>query len=124
MKICIPVLEDRGLQSPVSPHFGSAPYFLMIDTDTEACRAIPNGNQHHGHGQCMPLQALQGESVDGIVVGGIGMGALQKLMAAGLSVYRAEHDVAERVLQAFRAGTLQRMKPGMACHGHGHENLK
>ena len=32
MNLCIPITEDQGLQSPVSGHFGSAPYFMIVDT--------------------------------------------------------------------------------------------
>ena len=30
MKVCIPVSEQRGLESPVHGHFGSAPAFLAV----------------------------------------------------------------------------------------------
>lgn len=122
MNICIPIERDEGLQSPVCAHFGSAPAFLLVDADTGSCRAVVNGNQHHGHGMCMPLQSLQGETFDAIVVGGIGMGALNKLGAAGVQVYRTQHPIVAEVVTAFKAGRLEVMQPGMACahHGHGH----
>ena len=122
MNICVPIEADNGLTSAVCAHFGSAPAFLIVDTDTDACRAIVNGNQHHGHGMCMPLQSLEGERIDGMVVGGIGMGALNKLTAAGIQVYISQHATVGEVVAAFKAGSLQVMQPGMACahHGHGH----
>jgi predicted Fe-Mo cluster-binding NifX family protein len=122
MNICIPVDVDRGLESPVCAHFGSAPAFMIVDTKTESCRAIPNRNQHHAHGMCMPVAALQGEQVDGAVVGGIGMGALQKLNAANILVYLAEHATVAETIAAWKAGTLKLLQPNMACahHGQGH----
>ena len=128
MNICIPVDDDQGVQSPVCAHFGSAPFFMIVDTDTGACRAIPNRNEHHAHGMCQPLLALQGEVLGGIVVGGIGMGALNKLLMGGLQVYRAQHPTVEATLAAFKAGTLPLMTPQGACghhghhHGHGHQH--
>ena len=126
MRICIPVNEDLGLHSEVCAHFGSAPAFLIVDTDNNDCRVIVNHNQHHSHGICTPLASLQGEILDGIVVGGIGMGALNKLMAAGITVFRAEHPTVSTTVESFKAGTLRRMEPGMACgghsHGHGHDH--
>jgi predicted Fe-Mo cluster-binding NifX family protein len=124
MFICIPVEDNNELASRVCAHFGSAPGFMIVDTDTGSCRAIANQNQHHGHGMCAPLASLQGETIDGMVVGGIGMGALVKLNAAGITVYRAEHETVAETVDAFKAGTLQPMQPGMACaqhgqHGHG-----
>jgi predicted Fe-Mo cluster-binding NifX family protein len=120
--ICIPVNQDQGLASAVCAHFGSAPFFMLVDTDTGACRALANLNQHHAHGMCQPLAALGGEQIDAIVVGGIGMGALSKLMAAGMGVFRAEHATVEETVAALRNGQLQAMTPAAACghHGHGH----
>ncbi len=118
MNICIPVDEDLGLASPVCLHFGSAPYFMIVNTDDGTCRAIPNRNEHHAHGMCQPLLAIQGEAIGGIVVGGIGMGALNKLMMGGLQVYQAQHPTVELTLAAFKAGRLPVMSPGAACGGH------
>jgi predicted Fe-Mo cluster-binding NifX family protein len=120
MNICIPVEEDRGLDSPVCAHFGSAPAFMIVDTDSRACRAIPNRNLHHSHGMCMPLASLAGERIDVMVVGGIGMGALNKLNAAGIQVCVSEFPTIKETVAAFEAGTLRPMQPGMACAGHGH----
>ena len=122
MNICVPIDTDNGLSSPVCAHFGSAPAFMIVDTDSGSCRAIANGNQHHGHGMCSPLQSLQGEHLDAMVVGGIGMGALNKLNAASIRIYVSEHATVAEVLAAFKAGTLRLMQPNMACaqHGQGH----
>ena len=82
MNICIPISEEKGLESPVCRHFGSAPAFMIVDTEGGEPRTVPNLNQHHAHGMCQPLRALAGEKLDAIVVGGIGAGAVQKLQAA------------------------------------------
>jgi predicted Fe-Mo cluster-binding NifX family protein len=122
VNICVPVETDNGLQSPVCAHFGSAPAFILVDTDTGSCRAIVNRNQHHGHGMCVPLQSLQGERIDAMVVGGIGMGALNKLDAANIRVYVAGHATVEEVMAAFKEGALRLMQPGMACAHHAHHD--
>ncbi|HSP89666.1 MAG TPA: NifB/NifX family molybdenum-iron cluster-binding protein [Vicinamibacterales bacterium] len=122
MQICIPVLDDRGLDSQVSAHFGSAPGFMIVDTASGSCRLIDNRNEHHAHGMCQPLAAIAGETVDGIVVGGIGMGALMKLQAAGITVYRAMHPTVGETLAAFTAGSLEPIDQRGACAGHGHHH--
>ena len=123
MDICVPVLEDRGLESRVSGHFGSAPVFMIVDTDSGACRAVVNGNQEHAHGMCQPIAALAGSQVGGVVVGGIGAGALMKLEAANIAVFRSEHSTVGETVAAWKAGTLSRVTPATACahggHGHG-----
>jgi predicted Fe-Mo cluster-binding NifX family protein len=120
MRICIPVLEDRGLDSPVSAHFGSAPAFMIVDTASSACRVIDNARQHHAHGMCQPLSALAGETVDGLIVGGIGRGALMKLRAAGITVFRADQPTVGEAVAALSAGNLQPVHHRDACHGHHH----
>jgi predicted Fe-Mo cluster-binding NifX family protein len=120
MNLCIPVTEDNGLRSPVSAHFGSAPLFLIFDTDSGACRALPNKNLHHGHGMCQPLMSLAGEQLDGIAVGGIGMGALNKLQAANVRVFISGESTVEETVAAFKSGSLREATPAMACGHHGH----
>jgi predicted Fe-Mo cluster-binding NifX family protein len=120
MRICIPVDEDQGLDSVVCAHFGSAPLFMIVEQESGACRAIVNTNQHHGHGMCQPLAALAGESLDGIVVGGIGARALMRLEEAGVRVFQARHANVRETVAAAAAGTLPVMTTQMACAGHGH----
>jgi predicted Fe-Mo cluster-binding NifX family protein len=119
MNLCFPVTADAGLKSPLSQHFGSAPLFLVVDTESGACRAIPNRNLHHGHGMCQPLASLAGEHLDGVVVGGIGMGALMKLGAAGVRVFLSEEATVEEAVAAHAAGSLREASPASACAHHG-----
>jgi predicted Fe-Mo cluster-binding NifX family protein len=120
VNICIPVIEDRGLKSPVNPHFGSAPAFVVVNAENGSCRAIPNANQHHSHGACQPLRSLEGQSIDAVVVGGIGMGALTKLQAAGIRVFSSQLATVEETVAAFRDGSLPEVSPATACAHHGH----
>ncbi|MFH2002277.1 MAG: NifB/NifX family molybdenum-iron cluster-binding protein [Planctomycetota bacterium] len=122
MKICIPVEEDQGMDSRVCAHFGSAPLFMIIDSDTKACEAISNSNMHHQHGMCSPLAALAGHQIDGLVVGGIGMGALVKLQAAGIQAFLAESPTVKETIDAYLAGNLKPVTAQTACgqHGQGH----
>ena len=82
MKIAFPTQFDHGLESPVFGHFGSAGYFLVVDDASGAVETIVNADRDHLHGQCQPLAALGGNKVDAVVVGGIGGGALQKLLSS------------------------------------------
>jgi predicted Fe-Mo cluster-binding NifX family protein len=120
MTICIPIDEDHGLDSPVSSHFGSARCFLIVDTDTGACRAVVNEHSHAGHGQCQPLAAVRRERIEGVVVGGIGRRALERLSSDGIGVFRAGPRTVKETVAAFTAGTLARVMPDDACAGHGH----
>ncbi len=120
MHLCIPVLADLGLQSPVSPHFGSTPLFMIVDTNDASCRALPNGNLHHAPGQCSPLASLQGEHLDGVVVTGIGGGALEKLKAAGIPVYATRAATVAEVVRECAANALGPVTSTVACVDHAH----
>ena len=119
MNICIPITRDNGIRSPVSLHFGSAPIFMVVDTESGSCRAIANSNFHHDHGMCQPLSQLAGERLDAMVVGGIGMGALGKLKTANICVYVSEHPTVEETVAAFKSGTLREVTPATSCAQHG-----
>jgi len=93
---------------------------MIVDTDSGTCRAITNNNQDHGHGMCAPLASLQGESIDGMVVGGIGMGALRKLEAAEIQIYYSTLATVEETVAAFKAGSLNPVTAETACSGHEH----
>jgi predicted Fe-Mo cluster-binding NifX family protein len=120
MKICFPVLENVGLDSPVYNHFGSAPLFLVVDTDTSQVTALLNRDQKHQHGACNPLKALGNYQFDGILVGGIGGGALNGLLRMGLKVYRAAEGTVATNVDLFLQGMLPELTPQQTCGGHAH----
>lgn len=118
MRIAFPVIEDRGLESPIYSHFGSAPFFMVLDSANDALEALSNTDAHHIHGQCQPLKALGGTAVDMVVVGGIGAGALMKMQDQGIRVFRAvEGSVAEN-LDLLKSGKLPEFSANMTCSGH------
>jgi predicted Fe-Mo cluster-binding NifX family protein len=119
MKIAIPVAEYHGLESPVYGHFGSAAAFALVDTETMAVKAISNNDQAHVHGACSPMKALAGARPDAVIVGGIGMGALLGLRAAGIKVFRAAEGTVADAVRQFKAAELPEIEEKGACAGHG-----
>jgi predicted Fe-Mo cluster-binding NifX family protein len=122
MKVCFPIEKDLGLASIVFGHFGSAPFFLLVDTDTSQTTTISNSDQHHSHGACNPLQALTGQQVDGIVVNGIGGGALNHLQQSGLRVFKAQGTTVQESIDMIKQNSLPEFTPRDTCQGHGHGN--
>jgi len=122
MIVCIPIDEDRGMNSPVCAHFGRAPAFLLVNTDEATCRPVSNGHDHRAHGQCLPVDLLASERVEALIVGGIGRGALHRLASANIRVYRAQGQTVDETLTALRDGTLPHVDPDMACTQHGHDH--
>ncbi len=119
MKVCFPVEKDEGLASVVSGHFGSAPMFMLVDTKSGSATAIANSDQHHSHGACNPLKALQGQQIDGIVVGSIGAGALNHLTRCGLKVFKAQGMTVRENADLIAADSLPEFTGRECCPGHG-----
>ncbi|MFP5213758.1 MAG: NifB/NifX family molybdenum-iron cluster-binding protein [Acidobacteriota bacterium] len=120
MKVCFPTETLQGLDSQVYGHFGSAPGFVIVETQSLDVTEIKNNDQHHAHGMCQPMKALGGQQVDAIVVGGIGMGALMKLQAQGIRTYRAMQGTVRDNIDLILGGRLPEFQPGMTCAGHSH----
>ena len=119
MKIAFPTQQNFGLQSPLFNHFGSAVFFIVADTELDSFETVINPDRDHVHGQCQPLKALNGKPVDAIVVGGIGKGALQKLVAAKIKVYRGVEGSVSENLKRIKSGKLIDFSMDLTCSGHG-----
>jgi predicted Fe-Mo cluster-binding NifX family protein len=118
MNVCFPTQKLQGLDSIVYGHFGSAPGFVIVDTGEMRVEEINNNDLHHAHGMCQPLKALGGFKVDAVVVGGIGMGALMKLQAQGIKVYRGARGTVQQNIDLIRQGKLPQFSDKHTCAGH------
>ncbi|MCX5881507.1 MAG: NifB/NifX family molybdenum-iron cluster-binding protein [Deltaproteobacteria bacterium] len=119
MKIAFPTQQNFGLESPLFNHFGSAVFFIVADTESNGFETVINPDRDHVHGQCQPLKALNGKPVDAIVVGGIGKGALQKLLAGNIKVYRGVEGSVSENLERIKSGKLIDFSMDLTCSGHG-----
>jgi predicted Fe-Mo cluster-binding NifX family protein len=120
MKIAFPVLENNGIDSHIHNHFGSAPHFVFVDLDSDAVVVVENPDVDHQHGACNPMAALGGRRVDGVVVAGIGGGALKKLNDEGVTVYRAAEGTVGENVGLIKSGKLPVFEPSQVCgHHHG-----
>ena len=102
MKLCIPTETNEGKKAQVYEHFGSAPYFTIVDTEKDAVEVIDNVNQHHSHGMCQPMNALIGKKIDAVVTGGMGARAVQKLNEGGIKAFRAIPGTVEEIVKQFK----------------------
>ncbi|MFA5039508.1 MAG: NifB/NifX family molybdenum-iron cluster-binding protein [Candidatus Omnitrophota bacterium] len=119
MKVCIPTETNEGKTAQVYGHFGSAPYFTIVDTEKDTVEVIDNANQHHAHGMCHPIGALAGRKVDVVVTGGMGGRAVQKLNEGGIKVFRAVPGTVGEIIQQFKGKQLEEITVHDACSQHG-----
>ncbi len=118
MRICIPVEASEGLRSKVHGHFGSAPYFMIGETDQKDFFVLDNANQHHSHGMCHPLQAISGQKIQAVICRGMGARAVQKLNQAGIKVYRSSAETVAEILDNFQNGIQEEITASNACRDH------
>ncbi len=122
MILCVPTLDDGGLKGMPSDHFGSAPFFTFVDTDTLEVETHRNDGAHHVHGACRPLDYLGTRQVDAIVCRGLGRRAFSRLQDGGIGVFVTLETDVEATVRAFRDGRLRPLRSEEACHGHGHDD--
>ena len=118
MKVGFAVHNDQGIESKVYDHFGSAPAFIIVDTETKDPIRVNNKDLNHVHGACNPIMALDGHSVNAMVVGGIGAGAINKLNAMGVKVYAAGAPTVKENLELLTENKLQELSIQNACRAH------
>ncbi len=118
MRIAFPTQDNLGTESIVHGHFGSANYFIVVDTDSNETEAVPNNNKDHIHGQCKPLSSIGDKNVDTVVVGGIGGGALRQLQLAGIKVCRAVEGSIQDNLGLAGESKLPEFSHDHVCLGH------
>jgi predicted Fe-Mo cluster-binding NifX family protein len=118
MRVCFPIEKNDGLASAVYGHFGSAPMFLLVDTENNQATTIANADSHHSNGACKPMKALSGEQVDGIVVGNIGAGARIQLQRSGLRLFKAQGTTVRENIEKITHDALPEFGDHDNCAGH------
>jgi len=111
-------MEDRGLESTVSQHFGRAPYHYIVDTETRQADLLakPEGD----HGACVPARTLMKRKVETVLCVGIGRGAAMNFANAGIPVMRTSATTVAAAVEAFEGEQLEQIEEADFCAGHGH----
>jgi len=115
MRVVVPVVEDAGLNSRLSGHFGRAPYFAIVELGEEG-RAVdvkmaPNVSKHMG-GVGLPSEHILQLAPDVVIVPGRGPRALRLFQEAGVPVLRAAAETVEENLEALRKDLLEELTEG------------
>lgn len=129
----MPTQSPGNMNEMVYGHFGSAGYFVIYDTKSKELETIENPNDHHSHGQCHPLDAIDGLGVEAVLTNGMGKRAVAKLNNSGVKVFLLDDDTIENAISKFESGQLTELTVDNACgghhggghgrgHGHGHSH--
>lgn len=119
MKICIPTLDNLGFDSRVSPHFGQAAWFAIVDDESNSVEFVSNSGKHHG-GSMTPAELIMQQNVQTVICGGLGVKAVRLLAAANICVYRDAAGTIQETLDAYHADRLPLASDANACQGHHH----
>jgi predicted Fe-Mo cluster-binding NifX family protein len=107
-------------------HFGSAPFFTIVDTESGSVAVVPNsdsGHGHgHGHGTCRGLKQAGLPRFDAIVCRTMGRRALATLMSDGLEVLVTRKKTVSEIVAAIQNGEATRLSSLEACEGHRHHH--
>ena len=112
----ISVNYDNG---QIFQHFGRTEMFKLYDVEdgkVVAEQMLPGAEEGHS----ALAEQLKNNHVDVAICGGLGMGMLNALEAAGIEVCANVTGNADEAVQAYLAGKLQYSKDAHACSGHHH----
>jgi predicted Fe-Mo cluster-binding NifX family protein len=119
MKVCIPTTDDRRLLSPLSPHFGRAPFLTIVDLVTGDVESVRNAQHHSGHGHCGLATRVREHGAEVVICAGLGQGALTSLTRAGVRVYLTGEKHSGEAIGAFAAGRVEEASSALVCSdGH------
>jgi predicted Fe-Mo cluster-binding NifX family protein len=118
MKVGVVILEDRGLDSEISLHFGQCQNFLIADVDNEKIKdykIYPN-DCVHGGGGCVTVDEILKYGIEAVIAGGMGGGAQMKFSANGVKVFGVDNGTVKEALEKFISNQLG----GLDECGHHH----
>lgn len=119
VRIVIPVVNESGINSQLSEHFGRAPYFLVIDLENGHIirqRTVPNTSEHFS-GTGRPPDRILELKPNALITYGIGPRALNIFQNAGVAVLKANANTVKDVIAAYINNRLEELTEG--CH-HAH----
>lgn len=107
MKIFIPV-DEATQESLVCRVFGRAPYFAVVDTDTEGMEFIENqGAQAQGGAGIKAAQQIVNSGANVILAPQCGQNAADVLQAGAVKMYLSINGTLGVNLKAYEQGGLQ-----------------
>lgn len=100
--------QGTELNAAVEPRFGRAPYFLLVDSETDRFTVhdnVRNLNAPQGAG-IQSAQTVARLGAEALLTGNVGPKAFATLQAAGISVYIGVTGTVAQAVEAFRGGRL------------------
>jgi len=119
MRLCVPTMEDGGLDGLVCDHFGRAPTFTVIDLDSNEVQVVKNRSEHMG-GLGKPPEHVAKTGAKIMICSGLGPKAIDMLQSLGIQVFVGATGTVKDSVQMWRDGKLQLASHDIACKEHHH----
>ncbi len=117
-RIFIPLLENQGLESKISSHFGHAPFFAIYDTKTKKLDIKENVIDHTDQIKTPVDQVMETANPTVVFAIGIGARAIQLFNEKGIEIKTGNYNILKEVIDNLDKLTLQ----GESCHHEEHHH--
>lgn len=116
-RIFFPLLDDNGLDSQISPHFGHAPYFGLYDSESKEFTVTENSLSHNDPNKTPVDQIMDAVNPDMIFAHGIGARAIGLFAEKGIAVRTGPFDVVRHAIE-----NMDMLKEQSSDCGHHHNH--
>ena len=118
MKVCVPTNGNRGIDEEVGQHFGMAPTYTVVDTNTNEVTIIDNTSNHMG-GSGHPPELIKNAGADIVLVGGLGGRAIMMFNELGIKVYIGAKGTVKDTIQLWKDEKLEEVSdPNQSTCNH------
>ncbi|KKG18105.1 dinitrogenase iron-molybdenum cofactor biosynthesis protein [Methanosarcina sp. 2.H.T.1A.6] len=121
MKVCVPTRDNNGMEGTIEQHFGKAPTYTILDTDSGEVSVIPNTSEHMG-GVGLPPEFLYKNGVNIMLCSGLGYKAVKMFESYGINVFVGVEGTVQDAIEAWKAGQLRSASAENTCAEHEHHH--
>ncbi|MBW2983996.1 hypothetical protein KY361_02685 [Candidatus Woesearchaeota archaeon] len=98
-RIFFPLLEDKGMDSEISGHFGHAPFFGIYDTGTKEFKIIENKLEHTDPNKSPVDQVVEIANPTTVFAQGIGGRAIGLFAEKGITLKTGPYNTVKEVIE-------------------------
>lgn len=113
-------MDNQGLSSEISIHFGKSPYFTLLDVKNnqiEEIEVIKSLGRHEG-GKMTAAEIIIQSKTDVLLCANLGSKAIQMLNESGAKIYVGAFGTVENTFEEWKNGNLHLADETSACKEH------
>lgn len=107
MKIAFPIIDNNGLDSRIDEHFGTAPNFLIVDTDTLTFKMQKNQKLLEDAVKCKTSVFEKKEKIDAVITKCMGDGSQRSLSKENIQIFQAVKETVNENLALLKKNELK-----------------